>query len=162
MYLLPFSSHSKIFLTIQKFHFCITVSVEESSEWQSWTQLWQKIFCWWKWSNTEIMNCRVSYLMYRKNKLQSWQLLLKPWSGNNNYAHPTEREHLKARSHGAFFFCAFAMQKMDYVGVNEGVHMVWFQVRAMHWCVQCHKQLGSIPILCVCECVVWNRCNWYL
>ena len=32
-------------------------------------------------------------------------------------------------------FCAFAMRKMDYVGVNEGVHMVQFQVRAMHWCV---------------------------
>ena len=42
---------------------------------------------------------------------------------------------LKARSHGAFFFCAFAMRKMDYVGVNEGVHMVQFQVRVMHWCV---------------------------
>ena len=39
---------------------------------------------------------------------------------------------LKARSHGAFFFCVFAMQKMDYVGVNEGVHMVRFQVRVMH------------------------------
>ena len=31
---------------------------------------------------------------------------------------------IKARSHGAFFFCAFAMQKMDYMGVNEGVHTV--------------------------------------
>ena len=30
----------------------------------------------------------------------------------------------KARSQGAFFFCAFAMQKTDYVGVNEGVHTV--------------------------------------
>ena len=43
---------------------------------------------------------------------------------------------LKARSHGAFFFCAFTMRKMDYVGVNEGVHMVQFQVHAMHWCVR--------------------------
>ena len=42
---------------------------------------------------------------------------------------------LKARSHGAFFFCAFAMWKMDYVGVNEGVHTVRFQVCAIHWCV---------------------------
>ena len=31
---------------------------------------------------------------------------------------------LKARSHDAFFFCVFAMQKMDYVGVIEGVHTV--------------------------------------
>ena len=31
-----------------------------------------------------------------------------------------------------FFSCAFAMQKMDYVGVNEGVHMVRFQVHMMH------------------------------
>ena len=44
---------------------------------------------------------------------------------------------LKARPHGAFFFCAFAMQKMDYVGVNKGVHTVRLQVRAMHWCVRC-------------------------
>ena len=60
---------------------------------------------------------------------------------------------LKARSHGAFFFCAFAMQKMDYVGVNKGVHTVRFQVRAMHWCVQRRTQLGYIPILCVCDCI---------
>ena len=45
--------------------------------------------------------------------------------------------YLKARSHGAFFICAFAMRKMDYVGVNEGVHTVRFQVHVMHWCVRC-------------------------
>ena len=43
---------------------------------------------------------------------------------------------LKARSHGAIFLFATAMQKMDCVDVNEGVHMVQFHVRAMHWCVR--------------------------
>ena len=42
---------------------------------------------------------------------------------------------LKARSHGAIFLFATAMQKMDCVDVNEGVHMVRFHVPAMHWCV---------------------------
>ena len=41
----------------------------------------------------------------------------------------------KARSHGTIFLLATAMQKMDCVEVNEGVHMVQFHVCAMHWCV---------------------------
>ena len=42
---------------------------------------------------------------------------------------------VKARSHGAIFLLSTAMQKMDCVDVNEGVHMVRFHVHAMHWCV---------------------------
>ena len=43
---------------------------------------------------------------------------------------------LKAHSHGAIFLFVTAMQKMDCVDVNEGVHMVQFHVRVMHWCVR--------------------------
>ena len=68
----------------------------------------------------------------------------------------------KARAHGAFFFCAFAMQKMDCVVVNDTVHTVQFLVRVMHWCVRCRTRLGCTPILCDCDCVFWNHCNWYL
>ena len=60
---------------------------------------------------------------------------------------------IKARSHGAIFLFATAMQKMDCVDANEGVHMVQFHVRLMHWCEQCCTQLGSTPILCHCD--VW-------
>ena len=42
---------------------------------------------------------------------------------------------VKARSHGAIFLFATAMQKMDCVDVNEGVYMVQFHVHVMHWCV---------------------------
>ena len=45
---------------------------------------------------------------------------------------------MKARSHGAIFLFATAMQKLDRVDVNEGVHMVRFHVCAMHWCVMSH------------------------
>ena len=58
---------------------------------------------------------------------------------------------LKTRSHGAIFLFATAMQKMDCVDVNEGVHIVQFHVRAMYWCVRCHTWLGSTPILCNCD-----------
>ena len=57
----------------------------------------------------------------------------------------------KARSHGAFFFFATAMQKMDCVVVNDTVHTMRFDVRAMHWCVRYRTRLGSIPILCDCD-----------
>ena len=43
----------------------------------------------------------------------------------------------KARSHDVIILFATAMQKMDCVAVNEGVHMVQFYVCVMHWCVQC-------------------------
>ena len=65
---------------------------------------------------------------------------------------------LKARSHGAIFLFATAMQKMDCVDVNEGVHMVRFHVRGMHWYVWCHTWLGSTPILCDCD--VWFQCKY--
>ena len=64
---------------------------------------------------------------------------------------------LKARSHGAIFLFATAIQKMDCVDVNEGVHMVQFHVCAMDWCVWCHTRLGSTPILCDCD--VWFQCK---
>ena len=64
----------------------------------------------------------------------------------------------KARSHGAIFLFQTAMQKMDCVDVNESVHMVWFHVCAMHWCVLCLTQLGSSPILCNCD--VWFQCKY--
>ena len=56
---------------------------------------------------------------------------------------------LKARSHGAIFLFATAMQKVDCVDANEGVHMVRFHVRAIHWCVR--TRLGSTSILCNCD-----------
>ena len=31
----------------------------------------------------------------------------------------------------------FLLNAMDCVDVYEGVHMVQFHVRAMHWCVRC-------------------------
>ena len=57
----------------------------------------------------------------------------------------------KVRSHSAIFLFATAMQKMDCVDVNEGVHMVRFHVHAMDWCVRCPTRLGSTPILCDCN-----------
>ena len=54
---------------------------------------------------------------------------------NNN---PVLFQTLKARSHGPIFLLVTAMQKMDCVDVNEGVHTVRFHVRVMHWCMQCH------------------------
>ena len=62
--------------------------------------------------------------------------------------------NLKARSHGAIFSeCDFdfLLHAMDCVDVYEGVHMVRFHVRAMHWCVWCRTWMGSIPILCDCD-----------
>ena len=43
------------------------------------------------------------------------------------------------------------MQKTDCVDANEGVHMVRFHVRVMHWCMRCRTRLGSTPILCDCD-----------
>ena len=51
---------------------------------------------------------------------------------------------LKARSHGAIFLFATAMQKMDCVDANEGVHMVRFHVPAIHWCVR-HRAQDWVP-----------------
>ena len=78
--------------------------------------------------------------------------------------------NLKARSHGAIFLFATAMQKMDCVDVNEGVHMVRFHVYVMHWCVRHRTGLGSTPILCNCDvrfqckyignCIQTHRTLW--
>ena len=38
------------------------------------------------------------------------------------------------------------------------LYMVRFHVRAMHWCMRCHTQLGSTPILCDCD--VWFQCKY--
>ena len=80
------------------------------------------------------------------------------------------RKGLKARSHGAIFLFATAMQKMDCVDVNEGVHMVRFHVCAMDWCVRCRTGIGSTPILCNCDvqfqckyignCIQTHRTLW--
>ena len=59
-----------------------------------------------------------------------------PWSNTSHS--PVRKTSVKARSHGAIFLFVTAMQKMDCVDVNEGVHMVRFHVRVMHWCVRCH------------------------
>ena len=91
----------------------------------------------------------MSFNWIELNWMPSWK-----WNWTENI-----RVWLKARSHGAIFFFAFAMWKMDCVGVNEGVHMVRFLMHAMHWCVRRCTQLGCIPFLCDCDVrFQWMRC----